>query len=293
MKNTHRVGLLGLLFLLCVQPVIPATPPESQAARYVDGDPWITSNARHAKNRWESLDVGRAAFGLQLSAANDLPFDRGTAGATFWVRQSSCANPFEGFGSRCGWQLGLAITQFRSLVVGGHAVEVDGLDGRPPYGRFFNSQFGSARITGMSTNTYADFSGVDVAERPSWIAGIDMAQDVYRIERRAGGDKVAPANFLQFVSIDRDGEVTLAHALKSERMEQTQAAHWATRAALRAGRLVFSFSHPYKAIPVCTATSETSSAVLRVHPRQDSCTVESTDGADTSMVDVIVAGNPD
>lgn len=279
--------------LLCVRPLQPATAADTQAARFVDGDPWITSNARHTGGQWDSLEVGRAAFGLQLSAANDLPFDRGTAGATFWVRQASCVNPFAGFGDHCGWQLGLAITQFRSIVVGGNGMEVDGLDGRPPYGRFFNAQFGTARLTGVSTNVYADFSGADVAARASWIAGIDMAQDSFSIQRRAAGEKLLPATFASLLSIDRAGEVTVTHALKSERMEQTQPAHWATRAALHEGGYVFTFTRPYRTVPVCTATSESSNAVLHVKPRQGSCTIESTDAKDSSMVDIIVAGNPD
>ena len=109
----NRAGAFRTLCVAAGSFVLGAAlaPPVLQAAErspfaVVDGDGWLTSNADYATGAWVPSDPLRPAFGLQLSERNDLPFDRGTAGATFWVRNGNCGTHFAGFGEPCGeWQL--------------------------------------------------------------------------------------------------------------------------------------------------------------------------------------------
>jgi hypothetical protein len=126
----------------------------------VNGDGWWTTNANYNDRGWYAFDSARPAFGLQLGDRNDMPFDRGTASAAFWVHNPGC-RAFKGFADPCGWQLGLAITQYRSIVVGGQAMELDGLSAPAPYARVVNSFDDGTHVVGLSTNAFADFSGVD------------------------------------------------------------------------------------------------------------------------------------
>ncbi|MGH7661654.1 MAG: hypothetical protein ACRENA_12175 [Vulcanimicrobiaceae bacterium] len=247
----------------------------------VDGDGWLASNANHDTGRWTVLNSSRPAFGLQLSERNDLPFDRGTAGATFWVRNANCGVAFAAFSEACGWQLGLAVTQYRSIVVGGHGIEIDGLDGKAPYGRVVNSQLGSSRVVGLLTNAFVDFSGVDSKSDPTWFAGFDLARDGFVVRRRAPN----ATGFDDLLSVDRDGNLAV------RRSEQQASNQWATRARLLRGRYTFTYATPFEQTPVCVATSE-GSAPLRVTPTTQACTVISHDPTDASTIDVMVIGNP-
>jgi len=253
----------------------------------VDGDGWLSSNANHDTGNWTALNPSRPAFGLQLSERNDLPFDRGTAGATFWVRNANCGVAFSAFSEQCGWQLGLAVTQYRSVVIGGHGIEIDGLDGSPPYGRFVNAPLGNSRLVGVLTNSYVDFSGVDTKQQPSWFSGIDLGHDGFVVRRMSPGEK----QFAELLTVDRDGNARLAGELAPRRSVQQAANQWATRAQLTHGTFIFHYAAAFAATPVCVATSE-GSARLRVAPSATECRVNSDDASDRSTIDVIVIGNP-
>jgi hypothetical protein len=251
----------------------------------VDGDGWLTSNAAYTGG-WSVLDAQRPAFGLQLSERNDLPFDRGTAGATFWVHNAGCAT-FESFDEPCGWQLGLALTQFRSIVVGGQGIEIDGLGAPRPYARIVNSVDEQARLAGLLTNTYVDFSGTDEAAAPSWFGGFDLTQDGFAVRRAPAGTR----HFEDLLALDRNGNGTFASSVAAPQARQTAPNQWATRARLSAGRFTFRYAKPFAQLPVCVATPESPSH-LYVTPERDRCVVTSENPRDTATIDVVVVGNP-
>jgi hypothetical protein len=253
----------------------------------VDGDGWLASNATHDTGTWTALNPERPAFGLQLSERNDLPFDRGTAGATFWVRNASCGVGFTAFGEQCGWQLGLAVTQYRSIVVGGHGIEIDGLGAAPPYGRVINFTHDGTQIVGLLTNSFVDFSGVDDKSKPSWFSGFDLGRDGFVVRRTAPGAST-PDDLL---NIDRDGSASVAGDFATRHVTQHAANQWATRARLAHGTYTFRFGTPFAQTPVCVATSEGASRV-RVAPSATDCRVISDDHNDAAMVDIVVIGNP-
>jgi hypothetical protein len=282
----RRVGFGTLLFLFG-----SLTPGVIRAAGFtpfqvVDGDGWLTSNASHTTGEWSPFNASRPSFGLQLSLRNDIPFENGTAGATFWVRRPGCTS-FASYGRPCGWQLGLAVTQFRSIVVGGNGIEIDGLDAGTPYGRVINASNGEGRLIGLLTNAYADLSGIDTPNAPSWFAGFDLSNDTFAVRRSA---KIPHASD-DLLAIDRQGVVRASGGIEAPRALQRSAAQWATRAHLAGGRYTFKYGASFANPPVCIATSE-GTARLRVTPTATSCTITSDDPADAAMIDVVVVGNP-
>jgi hypothetical protein len=268
--------------------VVAGTPGSAQDApspfQLVKGDGWIASNARFDGTNWQPRLVNRPSFGLQLGEENDIPFERGTAGATFWVRDAGCGGNFNAFGAVCGWKLALAVTQFRSLVVGGNGIEIDGLALKPPYGRIVNVSDGTTRRFGITNNVYADWSGADVASAPRWFAGFNVDRDRYEIAR-GSTMTVSP-----LATVEADGTINAA-AIGVARVEQSVPESFATRHALEAGRFVFAFKRPYAHVPVCVASSE-GGAPVHVRSTVSSCTILSGDASDTSMVNVQIVGNP-
>ena len=281
------VVLAALAFALGIAAPSILRAAERAPFMVVDGDGWLTSNAVHDSGAWTALDTSRPAFGLQLSERNDLPFDKGTAGATFWVRNANCGAQFTGFGEPCGWQLGTAITQFRSLVVGGDGIEIDGLGLPPPYGRVVNATGGGARLSGILTNEFVDFSGVDVAAAPSWFAGFDLSHDLFAVRRAAPLSRQLNDAF----TIDNAGNASASGDVASKHATQHAANQWAARAPLAHGTYTFVYAAPFAQTPVCVVTGE-GSAHLRVAPTPSQCTVTSESAQDASMVDVVVVGNP-
>jgi hypothetical protein len=262
-----------------------AQEPPASPFQQVNGDGWITSNARFDGTNWLSRLPGRPSFGLQLGETNDIPFEHGTAGATFYVRDPGCTGPFESFGSECGWKLAMAVTQFRSLVVGGNGIEIDGLALKPPYGRILSASDGTERRFGITSNIYADWSGADVASAPRWFAGFDLTNDRYEISRGM------TMGLTPLVTVDAGGRLA-AMAASVSRVEQSAPESFAARSRLSAGRYTFAFKRPYQHVPVCVASSE-GTASVRVLPTTSACVVQSSDAADRAMVDVQVTGDPD
>jgi len=284
MRRVATLGVLVLAGFLVLGGVLRAAGRNPFLV--VDGDGWLASNANHDAGTWTVLNPERPAFGLQLSERNDLPFDRGTAGATFWVRNAHCGVGFAAFSEQCGWQLGLAVTQYRSIVVGGHGIEIDGL-GKPPYGRVINFSRDGSQIVGLLTNTYVDFSGVDDKTKPSWFSGFDLARDGFVVRRTAPS---APS-FEELLSIDRDGDANVAGDLAARHATQHAPNQWAARVRLVHGAYTFRYATPFTETPVCVATSE-GAARLRVAPSPTDCRVTSDDRNDGATIDIVVIGNP-
>jgi hypothetical protein len=290
--NRLRVALtIGLAVVAFVLGALLA-PHVLQAAertpfKVVDGDGWLTSNANYDTAAWSPTDAARPSFGLQLSERNDLPFDRGTAGATVWVRNGGCGLHFGGFGEACGWQLGLAVTQFRSIVVGGQGMEIDGLGLPRPYARVINSTDGASHMAGLLTNAFVDFSGVDEPKAPSWFSGFDLSRDEFAVRRAASG----PHGFADLFSVDNAGNLRSAGSVAAPRIAQSGAGRWATRAHLVHGTYTFHFETSFAQAPVCVASSE-GTARLRVAPATSACTITSDNANDDATIDVMVIGNP-
>lgn len=268
--------------------VLAGTPGSAQDSnspfQQVNGDGWIASNARFDGTNWQSRLANRPSFGLQLGEENDIPFEHGTAGATFWVRDAGCKGAFLTFGSTCGWKLAMAVTQFRSLVVGGNGIEIDGLTLKPPYGRIVSVSDGTSRRFGITNNIYADWSGADVASAPRWFAGFNVDRDRFEIARSA------TMTLAPLASVDADGMLR-SSGLSAARVEQSAPDSFATRHELAAGRYTFAFKRVFARIPVCVASSE-GPAPVRVHSALGSCTIFSSDARDTSTINVQITGNP-
>ena len=253
----------------------------------VDGDDWLTSNANYNAGDWLSRNAARPAFGLQLDERNDLPFDRGTASATFWVHNPGCSDAFHGFGNPCGWQLGLAVTQYRSVVVGGEGMEIDGLGAPAPYARVINSADHGTREAGVLTNAFVDFSGVDSAAAPSWFDGFDLSHDTFAVRRAAAG----ASGFADLLTIDATGDTKIRGSLTAPRTLQSAPNQWATRAQLVDGSYTFRYAKAFAQPPVCVATPEGASRV-QVTPAADACVVRSENPHDGAVADIVVIGNP-
>ncbi|MBV8490605.1 MAG: hypothetical protein JO199_08750 [Candidatus Eremiobacteraeota bacterium] len=284
---TRSIFVAAIAFALGIAAPSIISAAERGPFLVVDGDGWLASGADHDTAGWRAIDPARPAFGLQMSERNDLPFDKGTAGATFWVRNANCGYRFTDFGQPCGWQLGMAVTQFRSLVVGGDGIEVDGLGLAPPYGRVINASDGNAHLTGLLSNEFVDFSGVDRPSESSWFSGFDLTHDRFAIRRAAAGSKT----FADTLDVDADGNATVAGDIAAARATQHRANQWATRAQLVRGSYTFTYAVPFQQPPVCVATPEGSSR-LRVTPAAAQCIVTSDDANDASTVDIVVIGDP-
>jgi len=287
LPSAREAALIVSAFSLGV--VSPAVLQAAQRNPFlvVDGDGWLTSNADYGDGAWSALNQQRPSFGLQLSERNDLPFDRGTAGATFWVRNAECAYRFGTFGEPCGWQLGLAVTQFRSIVVGGNGMEIDGLGAPAPFTRVVNSSDAGSRLAGLLTNAFVDFSGVDTASAPSWFAGFDLGRDAFVVRRAPAHERI----FGELLAIDPAGNAGVAGSFTSAQTLQSASHQWATRAQLVHGAYAFRYAKAYATSPVCIATPE-GTARVRVAPSPDECVVTSDDPNDSATVDIVVIGNP-
>ncbi len=178
----------------------------------------------------------------------------------------------------------MAVTQFRSVVVGGNGIEIDGLSLKPPYGRIVSVSDGTVRRFGISENIYADWSGADVASAPRWFAGFNLDRDRYEVSR-AMTTAVAP-----LMTVDAEGRVSAA-AASVARLEQPAPETFAARGRLAAGRFVFAFKRAYAHMPVCVASSE-GDAPVHVRSSASGCAVMSTDRNDSSLVNVQVTGDP-
>ncbi|MGD0476084.1 MAG: hypothetical protein ABSB70_23110 [Candidatus Velthaea sp.] len=225
-----------------------------------------------------------------------MPNEGKTGAVGFWTRRADCPRAFERITASCGWNLGLTVTQWKSVVVGGNTIEIDG-NNAAPFGRVVNTTDGQHRFIGLESNVFGDFSGFDVTGRASWIAGIDITSDEFEVRRlraNPGSARVRASDFSDLLDVDRDGNMSVAGTARAARLAQTRPDQFATRATLSGGRAVFTFPHRYTATPVCVANSEGSGHVpLRVEPSRSACVVTSANGNDRSVVDIMVIGDPD
>lgn len=225
-----------------------------------------------------------------------MPNEGKTGAAGFWTHRADCPRTFEKITDSCGWNLGLTVTQWKSVVVGGNTIEIDG-NNAAPFGRVVNTTDGEHRFIGLMSNVFGDFSGFDVASRASWIAGIDLTGDAFQIKRlreNHGAQHVRSSDFKNLLDVDRDGNTAIAGTASTPRIAQAQPGQWATRAALNRGRVDFKFPHAYMAVPVCVANSESrDTGPLRVAPSKSGCVVTSASDKDESTVDIVVIGNPE
>jgi hypothetical protein len=275
--------------------VVQAVPERSAISR-IDGDTWLTTNASFDGTSWSSADPSRASFALWMNDNGYMPNEGKTGAAGFWTHRADCPRAFERITASCGWNLGLTVTQWKSVVVGGNAVEIDG-NNAAPFGRVVNTTDGERRFIGLESNVFGDFSGFDIASRPSWIAGIDITGDEFAIKRlraNPGARRVHSNDFVSLVDIDHDGNTSIAGKLRAARLAQPKPGQFATRATLSGGRAVFAFPRAYAVTPVCVANGEgQESSPLRVAPSKSACVVTSANGKDNSVVDIVVIGNPD
>lgn len=123
--------------------------------------------------------------------------------------------------------------------------------------------------------------------------GSASATDNWTLQNVMGTGASAPGvlnfehGFVTQMTLDLNG------AAAHKKMNQMSASQFATRAALVAGSLTFSFPVAYSSIPVCTATGEGSTVnVLKIVPSTTNANVTSSAGGDTQTVDIICVGNP-
>lgn len=170
-----------------------------------DGDIWVTANACWDGTNWYRASTTTYSFGLELIGSGNFPGES-EPGAALWVAQPG-TNPIgTTFGAVGGWELGWDVTAFRDMVMGGYGIEVDG-HGTTPYGRFLHTPnaISASTFTGVARNIYADFSGCDNSNSPSWAGGI--TGDSYSIYRSSN---CSPVNFQNYVSVSSNGYVSQA-----------------------------------------------------------------------------------
>jgi hypothetical protein len=279
-----------------INPTTAQTGAERPALAHIGGDTWLTTNASFDGTHWNSSDPSHASFALWMNESGYMPNEGKTGAAGFWTHRADCPRTFEKITDSCGWNLGLTLTQWKSVVVGGNTIEIDG-NNAAPFGRVVNTTDGDSRFIGLMSNVFGDFSGFDVAARASWIAGVNLTGDAFEVKRlrpTATNQRVHSNDFTQLLGVDRDGNTSVAGSLSSSRAAQARPSQWATRVALKGGRVDFAFPRVYATIPVCVANSEGSGGYsLRVAPSKSACVVTSANARDNSMVDIIVIGNPD
>lgn len=171
---------------------------------------WFLSNVRWDGSHFQRLDTSRTSFALNLKAEDNLPYESRTTGMVFWRALGGAGAPQQvddSYGSPWGWQNVFIQTEYRDFVLGGFGIEVDG-SGTFPYGRFVHTTYLGDQYTGVLTNIFVDFSGVDMPSAPSWFVG--RKNDQYIVARAAPGAGVALTTLL---SIDAAGNLNIAGSL--------------------------------------------------------------------------------
>jgi hypothetical protein len=287
-----------------------AAETSQERVRVINSDTWLTTNAMFENGMWNAEDPGKPSFALWMNYLGTIPSEDALGGAGFWVRAPRCGTAFQPFSQRCGWNLALVTTQEKSVIVGGNTIELDG-NGPAPFGRLTNGNDHGSRYVGVASNVFGDFSGVDVATKPSWLAAINVSRDVYEIRRLdpfAGNDRTMRfrtlfalngAGDLSALGSVSAGRAEFRDGVRSEagrfgRVEQVPEHRWAARGALLRGRFSFTFRPAFRHAPVCVATSEGAGrAVLHVASSASTCVVTSSEKEDRATVNVIVVGDPD
>src|SRR3982750_3298010 len=158
------------LLTLTLTVVASAETGSKSFIKEVKGDLWLTANAYYDGANWQRVDTSKVAYGLQLQGTNNIP--------------------------------GEVVTGDRQLVIGGGGLEIDGY-GAPPYGRVVQNHQGGVTNTGLVTNLFTDYSGVDSASQSSWFAG--MVGDSFKVRRAPAGS----TTLANLVSVDPIGRVQM------------------------------------------------------------------------------------
>jgi hypothetical protein len=168
----------------------------------VNGDLWLTQNAYYDGTHWQRVNTALTSYGWNYNVHNNIPGETSTTGPVLWTAAAG-SNPISStFGSAGGWDLGLASTQFKDLVIGGYGVEMDG-NGTLPYGRTVNNNYSSeGQRVGMVWNLYDNLGGVDQNTSPSWYFG--TLGDSWVVQRAAAGQTTA-AGLSSLISVDNGG----------------------------------------------------------------------------------------
>lgn len=198
-KTFLRFGSIGAKQAF-VQTIDKPVPP---AENQYNNDFWLLVNARFDGTNWNRVDTTKPAFGFNMRAMTDIPFETGTKGVCLWVAQPG-TNPIGAFGAPDGWRAAWIATEFRDFVVGGFGIEIDG-NGITPYGRLVHSKEpnpSTARWTGILMNVFVDFSGRDATTKESWFAG--FVDDSFKIRRAPSG---ATLTWQDLAHIDSAGNV--------------------------------------------------------------------------------------
>jgi len=162
------------------------------------GDFWMVQNAELVDGVWNRIDESDYAFAMQWITKGIIPGEESIdpiGGIVFW-RCIPGANPIGPFASFGGWENVYLFTQYRDVVVGGQAIEMDGA-GTFPFGRFIHAPEG----TFIGQNAYADLNGRDDASEDSLILGV-FGDEIKGRLWPAGQPK---ANTVDLFTIDKSG----------------------------------------------------------------------------------------
>lgn len=139
------------------------------------------------------LDTSKIAWWINARHLTSIPGEENLGavkGITIWRARSDAAQPLSGFANINGWELRATFTEFGDLVIQ-NGVELDG-NGFTPFGRFVHYTDSvttpTVAVTGILTNIFLDFSGVDDDSEESYFIGQDHIADAFVVRRFAAGN---------------------------------------------------------------------------------------------------------
>jgi hypothetical protein len=174
--------------------------PHTDAA----GDHWLAANATYENGVWNRDDESRYAYALQFIVNGVIPGEEDIdpiGGISFW-RCMPGENPIGRPGTIGGWELMSLVTEYRDMVVGGMAIEIDGA-GIVPFGRVIHSHEG----TYLTTNAYSDFSRGERDDPSADSLMIGMFEEAIRARFWPGGS--GPDGIIDLWSVDKHGNLVV------------------------------------------------------------------------------------
>lgn len=171
-----------------------------------NGDLWLAANAIYdeSNTEWNRVDDTRAAFAWDIRGSSNFPMET-EQGVALWVAAPD-TNPIGDFAAVGGWELALAVTETKNLIVGGYGIEIDG-NGILPYFRSVAAPYDNDTYRGSLSNLFLDFSGRDDDTEESWFYG--LVGDSFQIKRLAGSDAISPGNFDMSLLVSPSGKVAI------------------------------------------------------------------------------------
>lgn len=175
------------------------------------GSPGFLFNAGYDDENdvFNRKDTSVPALWIDVGFNRDIPGETDLKGLpTFWTAAAG-SNPIGSFGASDGWQLGLTNTDKGTVVMRGDTIEIDG-NGFVPYGRVVHYTDSvstpTVAVTGILTNIFGDFSGVDDNSEESYFIGQDHINDRVVIRRWVAGD-YAWSDGVNLAQFENDGSV--------------------------------------------------------------------------------------